>query len=139
MIFGVDLISLEILRALIVGLTCLDVTSSSLSQISNVQLNQSSCLAHSQSYSFTLKEASMLKLSANDRERLITEIWKRESNGQVEGLTFWSKTESFASVGFNHSLWYTHAMGSTINRFVEFAFLIIDITLIIPLLRTLIF
>lgn len=61
-----------------------------------------------------------IRLTPNDRKRLIHLIWQRESAGSVEGLTAWNAGESFASVGFHHALWHPDR-DSTVNAFAHFA------------------
>lgn len=66
-------------------------------------------------------DSVQIQLTPQMRKQLIRDIWQREGLGKVEYLTFWSPKEGFASVGFNHSLWYPTSEPSPINSFAKFA------------------
>ncbi len=67
------------------------------------------------------KSMTTFALPQSAQKQLIQDIWQREAGGSTEGLTFWSPLENFASVGFNHSLWYPDKDDSTITRFARYA------------------
>lgn len=58
------------------------------------------------------------KLTKAKVEEIGKAIWQNESNGQKEGLLFWSPYEEFPSLGIGHFLWYPEGK----NRIFEEGF-----------------
>ena len=52
------------------------------------------------------QQASEIKLSSSDRQKIGNKIWQNESGGTVAGLTHWNTGEEFPSMGIGHFIWY---------------------------------
>ncbi len=52
-------------------------------------------------------QASELKLTQKEANRVAQRIWQNEGSGERRQLVWWNKGEEFASCGIGHFIWYT--------------------------------
>lgn len=52
-----------------------------------------------------LNVANILALSSRELDKIGKKIWQNEASGREELLVFWSKNESFPSLGIGHNIW----------------------------------
>lgn len=57
-----------------------------------------------------------IKVSKSDAKKIGEKIWKNESAGKIEGLTFWKDGEQWASVGIGHFIWHPENNVSNFNE-----------------------
>ncbi len=68
-----------------------------------------------------------IRLTTRQAQAVGKKIWRNECGGSIEGLLFWNKNESFASVGIGHFLWcpkgksrpFSHSFPSLIEFMVQ--------------------
>jgi hypothetical protein len=50
-----------------------------------------------------------IPISKEETQKIGKKIWQNECKGTIEGLTFWSPSEEFPSLGIGHFIWYPNS------------------------------